>query len=368
MRFTEAQARLRDSILMILGGAMLIVLPIWLGWASRNGWFLGIPALVGSLLIINGIVVLTELPTIGKVIRVVFSYALMLGLATILIGPMIWMLLISLHPPKSPIPPLNETLPIVAVEVKDPAGKPIMIAGPDGRMVPKTVGKPDLHWENFDTVLNSPTLPVRRFFLNTVFVTVTVVFFQLLITSLCAYGLSRMRFRGRELVFYLFIGSMMFAGPVTQIPVYLMLKSFGWLDTYWALIVPGVSSAFSVFLLRQFFLQIPFELDEAARIDGAGEWTIYARVIMPLSKAALATAGAFTFFGVWTDFFGPLIYTNSTEMRTLEVGLSVFKNSYGGGNWPLQMAAALVVMTPLLLVFLFVQRFFTRGIMLGSIK
>ena len=115
-------------------------------------------------------------------------------------------------------------------------------------------------------------------------------------------------------------------------------------------------------------LSIPRELDEAAKLDGASEFQIYAKVIMPLSKASLATAGAFTFFGVWTDFFGPLIYTNSTSMRTLEVGLSVFKNSYGATAWPLQMTAAVIVMIPLILVFLFSQRFFIKGVLLGSNK
>jgi multiple sugar transport system permease protein len=284
------------------------------------------------------------------------TYLLLTGLAIILIGPFVWMLLISLHPPNTPIPPISELIPKRVVEVQDASGQ----------IKTEVVVSPN--WDNYDTVLNSPTLPVRRFFTNTVFVTVTTVVLQLLITSLAAYGLSRIRFRGRDIIFYLFIGSMMFAGPVTQIPVYLMLKSFGWLDTYLALIVPGISSAFSVFLLRQFFLQIPTELDEAARMDGASDWTIYSRVIMPLSKPALATAASFTFFGVWTDFFNPLIFTNSTEMRTLEVGLSIFKNSYGGNNWPLQMTAAMIVLAPLLIVFLFAQRYFVRGIMLGSIK
>lgn len=266
------------------------------------------------------------------------SYWLLTLLAFILFAPFIWMILVALHPPKTPIPPLAEIIP------HEPA------------------------WSNFKQVLFSPTLPISRFFFNTIFVTSTVVALQLLITSMAGYGLSRLRWKGREVAFWLFLGSMMFAGPVTQIPVYLLLKSLGWLDTYYALIVPGISSAFSVFLLRQFFLQLPFELDEAARIDGAGDWTIYSRVILPLGKPALATAGAFTFFAVWTDFFNPLISTNSTQMRTLEVGLSIFKNSYGGENWPLQMTAALIVMAPLVIVFLFVQRFFVRGIMLGSIK
>ncbi|MFI5386053.1 MAG: carbohydrate ABC transporter permease [Fimbriimonadales bacterium] len=415
--------RLRDAVLVLMAAGVIAWVPIRFHWSGVSGWLLGVPLLVAFLLVFQAIALMSELPfrvseTRQRILgadlivlstflilaaglspsahpllqagalrfyggaliifglfmrgtgsaRKAASYCALTALAMILFGPMVWMLLISLHPPKSPIPPINETLPIAAFAVKDKSGNPVMVKGPEGMLVEKTELRADLHWENYDTVLNSPTLPVRRFFLNTVFITITVVFLQLLITSLCAYGLARLRFKGRDFAFALFLGSLMFAGTVTQIPVYLMLRSFGWLDTYWALIVPGVSSAFSVFLLRQFFLQIPFELDEAARIDGANDWTIYSRVILPLSKAALATAGAFTFFGVWTDFFGPLIYTNSTDMRTLELGLSVFKGSYGNASWALQMTAAMIVMAPLLVVFLFVQRYFTRGIMLGSLK
>ncbi|MCO5296325.1 MAG: carbohydrate ABC transporter permease [Fimbriimonadaceae bacterium] len=273
-----------------------------------------------------------------KALRITASYLLLLALAAFLMAPFVWMVLVSLHESRQPIPPLNEIVPATP------------------------------HWENYPLVLFKLNLPVDRFFFNSVFVTFTVVAAQLLLTSMAAYGFARLRFWGREVVFALFLGSLMFSGPVTQIPVYLLLRSLGWLDTYYALIVPGISSAFSVFLLRQFFLQVPAELDEAAKLDGAGEFRIYWKVILPLSKAALATAGAFTFFAVWTDFFGPLIFTNSTEMRTLEVGLSVFKNSYGGSNWPLQMTAAVIVMAPLLVAFLFAQRYFVRGIMLGGIK
>ena len=113
---------------------------------------------------------------------------------------------------------------------------------------------------------------------------------------------------------------------------------------------------------------MPTELGEAARLDGATELRILIRLFIPLSRAAVATCTTFTFIGVWTDFFGPLIYTNSTSMRTVEVGLSIYKNSYGGTNWPLQMSAAVIVMTPLIVVFLFGQRYFTRGITLGSVK
>jgi multiple sugar transport system permease protein len=273
-----------------------------------------------------------------KVLRKAVSYVLLLGLAAFLMAPFVWMVLVSLHPSRQPIPTLENIVP------QDP------------------------QWQNYKTVLFDLNLPVDRFFLNSVFVTFSVVILQLLITSMAAYAFARLRFRGKKPLFGVFLGSMMFAGPVTQIPVYLLLRSFGWLDTYYALIVPGISSAFSIFLLRQFFSQIPYDLDEAARIDGASHFSIYSRIIMPLSKPALATAAAFTFFGVWTDFFGPLIYTNSTEMRTLEVGLSIFKNSYGGSNWPLQMTAAVIVMLPLLVAFLFAQRYFVKGILLGGVK
>ena len=276
--------------------------------------------------------------TAPRILKNTVSYGLLILLALFLIAPFAWMVLVSLHESKAPIPPIEKIVPTQA------------------------------HWENYRTVLFMSDIPVLRFFLNSLIVTVGVVVGQPFVTSLAAYGFARMQFKGRDAIFYLFLLSLMFAGPVTQLPVYLLVRNLGWLDTYAALIVPGISSAFNVFLLRQFFMQIPRELDEAARIDGAGDFRIYSRVILPLSRAALATAGAFTFFAVWTDFFWPLLATSSMEMRTLEVGLSVFKNSYGATNWPLQMTAAVIVLMPLLVLFLFTQRYFVKGITMGSIK
>lgn len=275
--------------------------------------------------------------TIG-VAKATLSYLAMLLLAAFLMAPFVWMILVALHPPKSPIPTLDELWPV----------------------------KPD--FGNFGRVLRNPHLPVARFFANSLVVAAAVVFGQLAIAACAAYAFARVRFSGRGALFATFLGSMMIGGAATQIPVYLMLRSFGWLDTYAALIVPGVSSAFSVFLLRQAFLAVPGELGEAARLDGASELRILLRLFIPLSRAAVATCATFSFIGAWTDFFGPLIYTNSTSMRTVEVGLSIYKNSYGGTNWPLEMSAAVIVMTPLLVVFLLGQRYFTRGIMLGSVK
>ncbi|MCH7905428.1 MAG: carbohydrate ABC transporter permease [Armatimonadetes bacterium] len=270
--------------------------------------------------------------------KTALSYTLMIALAVFLMAPFVWMVLVSLHESRTAIPTLDNLIPA------------------------------KFHWENYTTVLIRSEIPVGRFFFNSMFVSTCVVLGQLLVCSLAAYAFARLRFKGRDAIFIAFLLSMMFAGPVTQIPVYLMLRNFGWLDTYLALIVPGVSSAFAIFLLRQFFIQIPIELDEAARLDGAGEFKIYWRLIMPMSKAALATAGVFTFIGVWTDFFWPLLATDSLHMRTLEVGLSIFKNSYGATNWPLQMTAAVIVMLPILVVFVVLQRYFVKGITMGSIK
>ena len=270
--------------------------------------------------------------------RTVLTTSFLVLLAVFLLAPFVWMFLVSLHPSKSPIPDFAHLVP------NRPA------------------------WENYRTVVFSPEVPVLRFFLNSLLVCTSVVFGQLVLCSMAAYGFARVKFPGRDVLFSIFLGTMMFAGTVTQIPQFLLLRTFGWLDTYLALIVPSVGSAFGVFLLRQFFLQIPREIDEAARIDGASDWIIYSKLIVPMSKAALATLGAFAFIATWTDFFWPLIATSSLEMRTLEVGLSIFKNSYEGTNWPLQMTSAVVALVPVLIVFLSLQRYFVKGVTVGSVK
>lgn len=282
-------------------------------------------------------------------LRRFLSYALLTSIALFLVAPFLFMALVSLHESRAPIPELDKTHVVNGLSVS--------------QLIPQQP-----QWSNYPFILFMPELPVWRFFLNSVIVAVCVVLGQLLVCSLAAYGFARLKFWGREGLFSLFLLSIMFTGVVTQIPVYLMVRSFGWLDSFAALIVPGLSSSFNIFLLRQFFAQIPFELDEAARMDGATDLLIWWKVLMPLAKPALATAAAFTFIGAWNDFFWPLLATNSVEMRTLEVGLSVFKNSYGSTNWPLQMTAAVIVMIPTALVFLLAQKQFVRGITMGSLK
>lgn len=272
-------------------------------------------------------------------LRGALQYVLMLVLAIITVSPFAWMVIASLHPSHGALP--------------DPA-----------HLFPRM-----WHWENYADVVNPEIgLPFGRFLLNTLLVASCVVAGQLLLCSLAGYGFARLRFPGRDLLFFLFLATMMIPGQVTMIPAFLIVRWFGWLNTYWALIIPGISSAFGIFLMRQFFMTLPGELDDAAHLDGCTDFDIYWRIALPLSGPALATLAAFAFIAAWTDFFWPLLVTSTTEMRTLEVGLSLFKDSFGATNWPLQMAAAVLVLLPVLLVFLFTQRFFVRGIALTGLK
>ncbi len=224
-------------------------------------------------------------------------------------------------------------------------------------------------WTNYVRLFT--LVPFARYFANTVFVTTLIVLGQLLICSLAAYGFARLNFIGRDAIFILYLATMMIPFQVTLIPLYLMVFRLGWVNTYTGLIVPSVSSAFGIFLLRQSFLSVPRDFQDAARIDGASEWRIYAQVILPLNGPALATLGVFAFMGAWTDLLWPLLIARDKEMRTLELGLAYFNAStsaFKQPNWPLVMAAAVVVMLPVLIVYIFTQRYFVAGISLTGLK
>ncbi len=209
--------------------------------------------------------------------------------------------------------------------------------------------------------------PFGRYYFNTVFVSISVVALQLIICGLAAYALSRLQFPGRDLVFLGVLGTMMLPGTLMTVPSYLILHWLKWIDTYYALIVPSVFNAFGIFLLRQFFMTIPRELDDAAIIDGCSRMGILRRILLPLSKAAFATVGIFTFMGQWNSYIWPLIVTNSEEMRMISVGISMFKDQFVT-QWTLMMAASTTATLPLLIVFLFAQRFFIEGITLTGLK
>lgn len=226
------------------------------------------------------------------------------------------------------------------------------------------------HWENFSAVTS--LLPFGRYAANTALITGSVLIGTLLSSSLVAFGFARLRFRGRNALFSLCLATMMLPGQVTMIPLYLLFSSLGWIDTYLPLIVPSFfGSPFAIFLLRQFFLTIPREYDEAAMLDGASRFRIYWSIILPLSRPALATVALITFVGTWNDFFGPLIYLNSPELATLTLGLNMLKAQVvgtGSTPWHILMAGAVLVLLPNIVVFFLAQKQFIRGIATGGIR
>lgn len=209
--------------------------------------------------------------------------------------------------------------------------------------------------------------PFGRYYVNSVFVAVAVTLGQLVTCSMAAYAFARLKFRGRDILFYVFLGTMMIPGQVTMIPSFLVLHWFGWIDSYQALIVPGLASAFGTFLMRQFFLTIPRDLEDAAAIDGCSKFGVLWRIILPLSRPALATLAVFTFMGVFNDFLWALIVVSSEEMRTVQLGLAIFRDRYQT-DWGQLMSASVVATLPILTVFFFAQQYFIKGITLSGMK
>lgn len=210
-------------------------------------------------------------------------------------------------------------------------------------------------------------LPFLRLILNSfIFAGVTTAL-CLVFDSMCAYALARIPFRGAKLCFWLVIGTLMVPFQVTLIPVFIQLFHLGWLDTYQGLIIPRATSAFGIFLLRQFFVSIPRELDEAARIDGAGHLRIYARIILPLAKPALATLAVLNFMNLWNDLLWPLIMTSSTNMRTLPAGLTLFGGQHVTDHAVL-LAGATISLLPLAVAFVLAQKYFVAGVATTGLK
>ena len=205
------------------------------------------------------------------------------------------------------------------------------------------------------------------FYLNSMLVTILVTAGQLVTCSLAAFAFARLRFRARDALFLAYLATLMVPAVVTMIPLFAMMRVARLTDTYWALILPGLFSAYGTFLLRQFFMTVPTELEDAARIDGAGPFSIYWRIIMPLSKPALATLGTFVFLHTWNEFLWPLIVIDDLGKKTLPIGLAHFQGPYLT-EWHLLMAASVIVMFPVLIVFVIGQRYLVRGIALSGLK
>jgi multiple sugar transport system permease protein len=266
------------------------------------------------------------------------SFTFLSILAVVWIAPMLWILSTSLKPESQAI-----SWPI--------------------QWIPET-----FTFENYIEVLSdSEDAPVLRWFWNSFFIATTHTLLILLINSLAAFAYARMQFKGKEFLFWSLMVTMMIPTVMNLIPLYSIVNWLGWIDTPWAMIVPGLGGVFGIFLLRQFFQGIPVELEEAAKMDGATAFQIYWKIIIPLSKPALVTLALFTFMANWNDFLWPLIVTNEAETRTLPVGLSILQGTYNI-QYAKMMTATLLSAVPVLILFLFAQRFFIKGISLSGIK
>ncbi|MFN4243769.1 MAG: carbohydrate ABC transporter permease [Tepidisphaerales bacterium] len=227
----------------------------------------------------------------------------------------------------------------------------------------------EIRWSNYVQALGPEKMNFFPALANTVVVTVLCVIGQVLSCSLVGFGFARFRFRGRAILFMVMLSTMMLPAQVTMIPVFLLFRSLGMIDTFWPLILPAwFASPFFVFMFRQFFAAIPEELLEAARIDGCSSLRIYWQIMLPLSGPVIAIVAIYTFLGAWNDFMGPLIYLNSPENRTLALALNAFRGQYGLSDAHLLMAASVVCMLPCILLFFAAQRYFVESSAASGLK
>nr|WP_026961388.1 carbohydrate ABC transporter permease [Alicyclobacillus herbarius] len=267
--------------------------------------------------------------------RALLHVVLSIG-AIVMVAPFVWMVLSSL---------------------KTPA---------DIFRIPPTLFPTTWQWSNFPEALSE--LPFGRAYFNSFYISVLVVGGQLLTCSMAAFAFAKIRFRFRNALFLLFLATMMVPAQVTIVPLFLIMKEFGWLNTSLSLIVPGaLFNAFGVFLLRQFFMSIPDEIQEAAIMDGANLWHIYVRIMLPLVRPALSALGVVSFMGSWNNFFYPLVFLNSPNQFTVPVLLNLFKGLYSV-NWPDMMAASTIAVIPVLIVYIIGQRYIIEGIAMTGIK
>jgi len=222
--------------------------------------------------------------------------------------------------------------------------------------------------ENFTSVFRDPTLPIGRWFLNSFLIATVFTLLILIIDAMAAYAYARMEFRGRKVLFALLLATLVMPSIMFLIPNFITVARLGWLGSYQGVITPGLSGVFGVFFLRQFFLSLPRELEEAAVVDGANTWQTFTKVVLPLSRGALATLGVITFLESWNNFLWPLLVTGSDrEMQTLPVGLATLQGQYTFDYGKL-MAGALVLTVPVLLLFVSAQRFIVRSISTTGLK
>ena len=229
---------------------------------------------------------------------------------------------------------------------------------------PKLVGE-RLVWENYTKI--SSRFDYFGYFLNSVKVSAWVVFFQVMTSAIAGFVFAKLNFPGRDKLFLLYLGTMMIPFHVTVITNYLQMSMYGLVNTLWSLMLPASVSAFGTFLMRQFFITVPNELIDAAKIDGCNPLMTFFRVAFPLAKSTIATLCIFCFMGVWNDYFTPLIYINDARKYTLPLGLASMKGMYST-DWPVLMASSVISVLPVLIAFLFAQDAFVKGVMMSGLK
>ncbi|MGZ0151684.1 carbohydrate ABC transporter permease [Kribbella sp. WER1] len=222
-----------------------------------------------------------------------------------------------------------------------------------------------IRWQNYADAFTFA--PFGKYFLNSLFVAVTGTLVVVCASSMSAYAFARLKFRGREQLFVLFLGTLMVPQEVLIVPMYWLMQSLGWVDSYWALILPWAFTAFGTFLLRQFFLTVPAELEEAARVDGCGPFGSFLRIMLPLARPAIAVLTVFTFISFWGSFLWPLIIVNSVEDKgTVPLGLAQFIGQQGT-QWNLMMAASVMAMVPTVLLVVLLQKHLVRGLLVTGL-
>ena len=233
-------------------------------------------------------------------------------------------------------------------------------------MPPQWIPNPVV-WTNFHEALTF--LPFGLFFRNTCYITFGCMVGEVVSASIIAFAFARLRAPGRDVLFVLVLATMMLPRQVTLVPMYVLFSKLGWIDTFKPFLIPSFFGVpFHIFLLRQYYMTIPLELDEAAKIDGASWARVYAQITLPLSKAALTTVSIYSFMFHWNEFFRPLLYLDSREKLTLPLALNRFRGDYGSTRWDLLMAASLVVLLPCILLFFFAQRYFIQGVVATGVK
>ena len=265
-------------------------------------------------------------------------WALLVGIALIEVAPLTWMFSTSLRDPKNSFD------------------------------LPPDFWPTAFHWQNYHTVITSPDIEFLLFFWNSLKIALIVSAAQLLTCSMAGFAFGRLQFKGRDFLFGLFLASLMVPATVTLIPSFILIKEMELINTHWALILPSITSAFGVFLLRQHFKSLPEELINAAKIDGATYFRIYWQILLPLTGPALSALGIFTFLGSWNNFVGPLLFLRDWDLYTFPIAIATLRGYMGTGNQSEVLAGIMISVFPILVFFLFAQRWIVQGAAITGMK